>query len=250
MTIPKAIFFDLDDTLYDHTTVSRIALTETSRLDETLSRVSFEELEKANAHWLEHFHRAVQEGNQTLEAARVARWARILDQFGSNVSNAPLLAASQRRAYLANERLVEGTREVLSAFAKYRLPLAIVSNNTREEQLGKLARLGIADRFQAVIVSADHGIAKPDARLFHIALESMGHLASEVVHIGDSWNADVGGANAAGIRPIWFNRFGKTSPDSGVEQIRNLCELIDVLGLNSWGSRDEIPVFGSHTALG
>ena len=38
--------------------------------------------------------------------------------------------------------------------------------------------------------------------------------------IGDAWETDITGARAAGIRPIWFNRFGAASPDRSVTEIR------------------------------
>ena len=64
------------------------------------------------------------------------------------------------------------------------------------------------DAFDDIVVSADHGINKPDARLFHIALDRLGVSPAQAVHVGDSWSADIEGAINAGIRPVWFNRFG------------------------------------------
>ncbi len=92
--------------------------------------------------------------------------------------------------------------------------LAIVSNNTRSEQEAKLQRRGLFDRFAEIIVSGDHRIAKPDPRLFMIARGKLGIAAENCVHIGDSWDIDVCGAVAAGIRPLWLNRF-KRKPGIG-----------------------------------
>ena len=43
--------------------------------------------------------------------------------------------------------------------------------------------------------------------------------------IGDAWGTDIEGARAAGIRPVWFNRFGAASPDPGVTEIHSLVPL-------------------------
>ncbi len=45
--------------------------------------------------------------------------------------------------------------------------------------------------------------------------------------IGDSWAADVEGARAAGIRPIWFNRTGRQPPaaSGGVCEISTLAPM-------------------------
>jgi FMN phosphatase YigB (HAD superfamily) len=49
--------------------------------------------------------------------------------------------------------------------------------------------------------------------------------------VGDSWHADVAGARAAGIRPIWFNprRLPKPDPDGNVEEIHALEPVEPVL---------------------
>ncbi|MNC91184.1 Flavin mononucleotide phosphatase YigB [compost metagenome] len=48
------------------------------------------------------------------------------------------------------------------------------------------------------------GIEKPDPRIFQFAAERMNVATSEIVHIGDSWEADIVGAIAANARAIWF----------------------------------------------
>lgn len=67
--------------------------------------------------------------------------------------------------------------------------------------------LGLAGLINFDVFGQDHeGIEKPDSRMFQIALEKAGCTATEMVHVGDSLEADVAGAAAAGIKSIWVNR--------------------------------------------
>ena len=82
--------------------------------------------------------------------------------------------------------------------------VAVVSNS--EGGVAELlAEVGIADAFEVIVDSSRVGVAKPDPRIFAIALELLGVpdvARDDCVHVGDSWEADVLGAHAAGFRAI------------------------------------------------
>jgi putative hydrolase of the HAD superfamily len=86
-----------------------------------------------------------------------------------------------------------------------------------------LGPTGLLDLVAGVVTSADAGAAKPDPRVFRRALELAGVEGPEAVHVGDSLDNDVAGAQAAGIRPILVQRNGE--PPAGVEAVRSLREL-------------------------
>jgi HAD superfamily hydrolase (TIGR01509 family) len=110
-----------------------------------------------------------------------------------------------------NRRLVDGARELLDALAG-QSRLGIVTNNSVAEQMEKLRTLDIGRYFDTLVMSEDVGIAKPDKRIFEIALERMGATPHETIIIGDSYTNDVIGAANAGIAAIWFNRFDHQTP--------------------------------------
>ena len=88
------------------------------------------------------------------------------------------------------------------------LKLAVVSNfDSRLDSL--LETLWLRHWFTAVLTSSRCGVAKPDPRLFQLALERLGLAPHEVWHLGDT-TADLQGARAAGIRCILVQR---TQPD-------------------------------------
>ena len=107
--------------------------------------------------------------------------------------------------------------------------LAIVSN--WESPLDPLTeRFGIAKYFDAVVASHDVRVRseKPDPHIFNYALAAVGVSAEEVVHVGDTYEADIIGAQKVGIRPILLDRDGTQAGRWG-ETIQSLNELPKLL---------------------
>ncbi len=92
----------------------------------------------------------------------------------------------------------------------------------------RLAETGIAPLVDAAVASAELGVAKPDAAIFRHALRVAGAPAEGSWHAGDSVEADVEGARAAGLRPVLVARDGEPAP-AGVPAIATLTELPAVL---------------------
>jgi putative hydrolase of the HAD superfamily len=105
-----------------------------------------------------------------------------------------------------------------------RYALAIVTNGASCLQREKLEASGLADRFDAVIVSGDLGTGKPDRAVFEHALRALDAEPGEAVMVGDNLRKDVDGAVAVGLRAIWVNRDGEPVP-AGVAAVRDLGEL-------------------------
>ena len=90
------------------------------------------------------------------------------------------------------------------------LKLAVVSNfDSRLDSL--LENLWLRHWFTAVLISSRCGVAKPDPRLFQLALERLGLAPHEVWHLGDT-TADLQGARAAGIRCVLVQRTQPAHP--------------------------------------
>ena len=106
-------------------------------------------------------------------------------------------------------KLMKVFRDVRPALRQLRLNgyrLAVVSNwePSLEEVLD---HLGLRFHFVAVVTSAVEGVAKPDPRLFQIALDRCGVTAEEAVSVGDDIERDVEAAAAIGLRGILLDRF-------------------------------------------
>jgi HAD superfamily hydrolase (TIGR01549 family) len=88
-----------------------------------------------------------------------------------------------------------------------------------------LAEVGLAEFFAFILPSAEIGVEKPDGRIFSLALQRLELEPQEVVHIGDSYEADVVGARAVGITPILLDREDKARYQD-VIRIGSLTELM------------------------
>ncbi len=136
-------------------------------------------------------------------------------------------------AYIAAQRrghpLIEGTEPTVRALARdYRLGL--LTNGPSDIQRLKLEATGLGDLFDAVVVSGEEGVAKPDPAVFTVVLDRLGGDPETTVMVGDSWDRDVVGAEAAGWRAVWISD-GRPSPDPDrdVPSVRGVAELPDLL---------------------
>ncbi|HEY7198159.1 MAG TPA: HAD-IA family hydrolase [Gaiellaceae bacterium] len=94
-------------------------------------------------------------------------------------------------------RVLPGGAEALDRLRSAGLALACVAN--WDSSLGEyLGRAGVADRFDAVVSSAEAEALKPDPRIFRLALERLGVPPERALHVGDD-EVDREGAAAAGM---------------------------------------------------
>lgn len=88
-----------------------------------------------------------------------------------------------------------------------------------------LERTGLRSMVDAVVISAELGVAKPDPAIFRAALDRLGAAPDGAVHVGDSLEHDVAGARAAGLEAVLVARNGVAAPD-GVRTVASLSELV------------------------
>jgi putative hydrolase of the HAD superfamily len=114
--------------------------------------------------------------------------------------------------------------DVLARLRRDGARLAVVSNwdVSLHDVLERTALRPLVD---AVAISAELGVAKPDPAIFRAALERLGASAEVALHVGDSLEHDVAGARAAGIDAVLVTRNGAQAPE-GVRTVRSLAELV------------------------
>jgi len=208
------VLFDLDDTIFDHALTSRAALGRLQRTEPGLRSRDLDEVWREYCRLLEEAHPEVVAGRVTVDESRIERFGRLLAYCGAAAprEEGARLSKEYRGFYRALRRPVPGARALLERIHR-RATVGVVSNNQVAEQDEKLAYLGLTPLIDFMIISEAAGVAKPDPRIFELALERGRSAPESAVMIGDSWANDVLGARSAGIRAVWFNRFGAARPD-------------------------------------
>lgn len=208
------MLFDLDDTLFDHRFCATASLRAVQARHDCFRAQPFDVLERAHAALLEELHGEVMIGRADVDSARLERFRRLFLSSGVAAGDDLVqeTARAYRQAYLDTRRAVAGAAALLQR-VRTRAAAVVVSNNVRDEQEAKLRHCGL-DRFvDALVVSGEEGISKPDPEIFRRALARVACAPHEAVMLGDSWAADIAGARAAGIRAVWFNRHGGPPPE-------------------------------------
>ncbi len=110
--------------------------------------------------------------------------------------------------------------------------LGLITNGASCLQREKLATAGLDEYFDAVVVSAEFGVGKPDPSIFEHALSLLGSDREHTVMIGDSIARDVDGAIVAGLQGVWVNRSGEPRPADRTDlvEVTTLSDLPAALG--------------------
>ncbi|MFW5711232.1 MAG: HAD family hydrolase [Spirochaetota bacterium] len=100
----------------------------------------------------------------------------------------------------------EGLAELLEALRRRSVRMAVISNTSFRDFVlrRELQRQGLLQYFEFVMASADYGIRKPDPLLYQVALQRMGLPADQTWYAGNMTTVDCAGAQAAGMRPLWY----------------------------------------------
>lgn len=119
------------------------------------------------------------------------------------------------------------TESVLTQLRGHGFELGIVSNF--DSRLFTILRgLGIESFFGSVTISSLAQAAKPAPKIFEVALEKHAADPEEAVHVGDSLQDDIEGAQKAGLAGILLDRKGGVR-EAGVPVIRTLDELLPLV---------------------
>jgi putative hydrolase of the HAD superfamily len=118
------------------------------------------------------------------------------------------------------------TLDVLSGLQARSIPVVVLSNAW--PSLRRLHRgLGLDQYVKAMVISAEEGAGKPDARVFGRAIEALGEPAARTIFV-DDWPGHVEAANRLGIRGIWL-RLDPNDPTNGLEEIVDLRAVLDMV---------------------
>ncbi len=192
MTV-RAVLFDLDGTLYDRDElVRKVAIRQYDAFQNELSPVS-----------KDVFIKRLLELDAYGHGDKPKLYATLVGEWGLAPELTCRLVESFWSLYEQGCELSEDTRLTLQTLRKRGLKLGVITNGQVEWQQRKLDTLGIAEWFDAILISEAEGVRKPDPEIFRRALTRCDVEASEALFVGDNPDADVGGAMQAGLRAVW-----------------------------------------------
>lgn len=217
------VFFDLDHTLWDFDRNSGLAFQrvfKTHKIELPLTDF-LSEYEPINfTYWKEY-----REERITKEELRRGRLTDTFDLFKMQY---PLDVIDSIASCYLNElpgdnHLFNGAIEILDYLSeKYRLH--IITNGFEEVQHLKLRNSGISKYFRSVTTSEDIGLKKPHPSVFNAALNKASAVPQKSMMIGDSFEADIIGAQNVGMHTLFFN-YKHEKVTSLFTSISNLLEI-------------------------
>lgn len=204
----QAVFFDLDDTLYNHLAPFQGALMQ------TLHTPADFPYEKAY-HRMRYYSDLLSDqfgGTPTTEPElsqlRHGRFRSALEEFGLELSEEQSAAVQQ--AYYNKQfeiELFNGAKELIEALQSESIYVGIITNGPLPHQMKKIEALNLKTLIplEAIFVSGDVGFTKPDVGIFDHVASKLELSPEHSFYIGDSWRNDVIGALDAGWKSVWFN---------------------------------------------
>ena len=208
----RAIFFDVDDTLYDFERSMRHAFEHLhATFPDLFAQHKVEQLE--HAYW--SYYKGVPEArkveliNSDPDLFRRTMWTGALTNLGLQGELDPLarvVTDEMQRARPAHWRMAmyEGAAELLTEL-KPRFTLGAITNGPGPVQRPKLEALHYREYFpeRLVFVSGEFGVRKPDPSIFLAAAKAAGAAPSECLMVGDAREFDMP-AKAVGFRTVLF----------------------------------------------
>jgi len=203
MNKPKWIFFDIGSTLIDESIAYR------KRIERTIAGT--------NVTYDDFYNKMVE-----------------ISKYNQSGYNKALEAYGLKMAPWNNEDeyVYPEAEEVLRELSeRYHIGIIANQNLGSEERLEKLGLLRYID---LVIASAEEGVAKPDLRIFQIALDRANCKPEEAVMVGDRIDNDILPANKIGMKTVWIKQgFGSYAEPKAIEEqpdyiVNSLVEIAEL----------------------
>ncbi len=221
------IFFDLDHTLWDFDKNSALAFRRvfTKHKIEVDIEIFIKHYEPINL----KYWKLYRDEKVTQTALRRGRLTDTFKQLNLNfgVETLDEIAFSYIEELPIDNYLFDGTVEILQFLSK-KYNLHIITNGFHGVQHLKLKNSDIQKYFKTITTSEDVNVKKPNPIIFNYALIKANAKAENSVMIGDSFEADILGAEMVGMFTIFFNFKNIVIPDTYTE-ISSLSQLYAIL---------------------
>jgi putative hydrolase of the HAD superfamily len=224
---PKAILFDLDDTLWP---IEPVILQAEQTLHDWLARNAPRVAQQFTIDNLRQARLALlaqkPEFQLDLGALRRAGLLAAFEQAGEDAAKVELAMTeffAARNAVIPYDDVLPGLLRL-----KGKVLVGSISNGNAD-----LQTIGLSHHFKVSVAAHQLGYAKPDTAIFLAACKELGVDPQDAVYVGDDVLLDVRGAQRAGMRAVWMNRTGSSKhlehdvvPDAIVADFHELIEWL------------------------
>lgn len=222
------IFFDLDNTLWDHRKNAYLTIKDLFAKEEIALKynIDFEEFHSVYHRVNERLWEQIRDGEIDKNYLRKHRFYDTFCHFGINDSGLAMFFEEHFLDKILNyNHLVEGAEYILDYLKDKGYTLHIISNGFQEVTERKCILSGI-DHYFKTITSADSvGVRKPDPAIFEYSLGLSEATKEESILIGDDWIADVIGAQKFGMDIIFFDALNDNPQQERLKIIKHLLQI-------------------------
>jgi putative hydrolase of the HAD superfamily len=240
MTLPRAILFDLDDTLLvafgpAESQWRRVIGGYTGDLAPLGTDLALAAIQESSRQlWADparhkHWRHRIGEARRCIVANAFAALA----ASGHAVPDRALcdaIADGYDRLHEAELRMFPGAHETVDGLKARGVRLALVTNGAGAPQRAKVVRFALEHRFDHIQIEGEHGFGKPEERAYTHAMAALGVVPHETWMIGDNLEWEVAAPQRLGIHAIWYDGYGQGLPPDPPARpdriIRSLPELL------------------------
>jgi putative hydrolase of the HAD superfamily len=226
------IFFDLDNTLWDHRKNAYLTIKGLFHKEEITLKynIDFEEFHSVYHEINERLWEKIRDGIIGKEYLRKHRFYDTFKHF--NVDDEELAMYFEEHfldKILKHNELVEGAEYILEYLKAKNYTLHIISNGFKEVTERKCILSGIDKYFQTITSADSVGVRKPNPLIFDYSLGLSNAKKENSILIGDDWIADVVGAQSYGMDVIFFDVLNENREEEGLKIIKHLLQIKEYL---------------------
>ena len=229
----RGILFDLDDTLADSSGVEGSVWEQVAEaIGEYVPDVDRAELRRRYLAAFDEHYAPLAAGRIDFVTFRRNRLAAALEPWG-DVSDDLFERYVQEKERIADEmRPFPAAIATVRALRAQGIKVGVLTNGPSDFQRRKLEVSGLGRELDAIAISGELGVAKPELEAFERALALLGTRAEETAMVGDSLENDILGAIGAGFAAVVWTPGVRTGDlPAGAHLAREISEVPRLLGL-------------------
>lgn len=233
LTKPKAIIFDLDDTLImSDGTVRKTWEKVCNKYETTHPKINREELfEKIReiAIWYWSDATRHREGRNNMDQTRRTITIKAFEQLGLDDEKGAITMADEfSELRYSMLELFPGSLELLKMIQQAEIKLGMLTNGEARMQRRKIEQFDLAPYFDVIQIEGEAGIGKPEVGAYRMILDSLGTTADETWIVGDNLEWEVIVPQQLGLTAIWHNYYQKEIPNSDIVPDRTLSVIAEL----------------------